>query len=121
LKLKCDEPLSNDAFNFSLRRYMKALEEAAAAAEARKARKAAKAAKAVGGRVAAAVAAEEEEAVPVGGAWVLDLAALLLAHESASAAVDALVDTMQAGRRETPRTPETKNQKPKTKNQNTFI
>jgi hypothetical protein len=47
--------------------------------------------------VAAAAAPEDEDAVPASAAWVLDLVALLLAHESASGAVDALVDTMKAG------------------------
>ena len=47
--------------------------------------------------MAAAVAPEDEDAVPPGAAWVLDLVALLLTHESASGAVDALVDTMKAG------------------------
>ena len=76
------------------------LEEAARASEAKRVKRAAKAAKEVGGRVAAALAAAEEEEnaavnVAASGAWVLQLAALLLAHETASGAVDALVATMK--------------------------
>jgi hypothetical protein len=67
-------------------------------------KRAAKAAEKVGGRVAAAMATLEEEEnaavnVAASGSWVTQLATLLLAHETASGAVDALVATMKVGAR----------------------
>ena len=82
---------------------MRLLEEEAAAAAGRRARRAAKAAKEAGGAVAAAMAAAaEEERVAADAAasiaWVTQLCALLLAHETATGAADALVATMKVGR-----------------------
>ena len=75
----------------------RALEEAAAAAATRRAKRAAKRAEEIGGLVAAAMAEEAvtAHAVEASSAWVMDLAATLLAKETATASVDALVAVMR--------------------------
>ena len=75
----------------------RALEEAAAAATTRRAKRAARRAEEIGGVVAAAMAEEAvtAHAVEASSAWVMDLAATLLAKETATASVDALVAVMR--------------------------
>ena len=75
----------------------RALEEAATAATTRRAKRAARRAEEIGGVVAAAMAEEAvtAHAMEASSAWVMDLAATLLAKETATASVDALVAVMR--------------------------